>query len=430
MVAIADGLTALAGPVTGSAPPGVLWLDDVQWLDAASLEALEFLIRRPDRYRILVLWTWRPDDLDAETEAVTRRIVDRPSTTTVALDRLTRADVASLVAAAPSGASDAEAAEDLVDRLVAASEGLPLYIVEVLAGLPRASPETLPSGVRAVLRERLAALDEMSAQVVAAASVIGRSFDVATLRHAGGRSDAETVDAIDVAQARGIVRDAGAGYDFAHAALRDLAYEELSLARRRLLHHRVAEALRLDLGRSGRDDLGRLTLIAAHERAAGRDAEAAAAYHEAGTRAAELYANRAAIEQFEAALALGDPDPVVLHVAIGRLRTRLGDYAGAIAAFEAAAARAGGDDLATIEWSLARAHLRRGDLAAAAFHLEAALARTPTTGCAPGSSSTGPSSSDVRATWRPRADPRPTHWPPPRRPAMTWQPVPPGACSG
>ncbi len=150
------------------------------------------------------------------------------------------------------------------------------------------------------------------------------------VRHASGRSEGETVDALDELLRRGLVREAGPAFDFAHPGLRDLAYESTSLTRRRLLHRRVAEALRLDLAGSGRDDLARLALIAAHERDGGRSVEAAEAFRLAGARAAAIFANREAIEHDEAALSLGHPDVVGLRRAIGRLRTRLGDYVGAI----------------------------------------------------------------------------------------------------
>jgi tetratricopeptide (TPR) repeat protein len=64
---------------------------------------------------------------------------------------------------------------------------------------------------------------------------------------------------------------------------------------------------------------------------------------------------------------------VGLHASIGALRTRLGDYAGAIAAFESAAALATPTELPGVEAALGRAHLRRGDLAAADHHLSAAV---------------------------------------------------------
>ena len=365
IAALADGLTMLAGRDV----PGLLWLDDLQWADGATLEAVGFLVRRLAGRRLGVVLAWRPEDLDPDGTAFAERILRLPGARILELQRLDRPAVAAIVAA--SGASPSEAA---IDRLATASEGLPLYVVEALATDPTLPDLSMPQGVRSVLRARLDAASEMAGQILTAASVIGRSFDLATVRYASGRSEEETVDAIDELLARRLVREVDTRYDFAHGGLRDLAYERASLARRRLLHRRVAEAFRLDLAGRGRDDVGRLVAVAMHERDAGRDAEAAEAFRVAGQHAAAVFANREAIDHDEAALALGHPDVVGLHTAIGGLRTRLGDYDGAIAALEAAAAVGGREQAPAIELALARAHLRRGDLVAADGHLEAGLA--------------------------------------------------------
>ena len=61
----------------------MLWIDDVQWLDAASREAVDVLVRRlPGRPLALVL-TWRPEDLDVDGEAFAVRVLGRPGTTDV-----------------------------------------------------------------------------------------------------------------------------------------------------------------------------------------------------------------------------------------------------------------------------------------------------------------------------------------------------------
>jgi DNA-binding SARP family transcriptional activator len=360
--AIVDGLSWL---VTGPSP-GAIWIDDVHWLDGASLEAIGVLARRLSDRPLVMLVAWRDEDVPVESAAALRALAEA-SRQPIVLPRLTDAAVAALVEQlGPAGLSDAER-----ERIGAASEGLPLYVVGALAMIDAGAPDPapIPPGVRAVLRSRLDAIDETGSQVLAAAAIIGRTFDVATVRHASGRSEEETVDALDRLAARAIVRDGPAGYDFTHGALRDLVDERIGLARRRLLHQRVAEALRLDVGGLGRDDLGRWTGIAIHEREAGRTEAAAEAYREAATRAAQVFANQAVIEHAGAALALGHQDGLALHSLIGRARTRLGDYDGAVAAFEAAAARASEAELPGIELAIGRARLRRGDLAGADRHL-------------------------------------------------------------
>lgn len=366
--AFADALTTLvAGPT-----PGLIWVDDLHHVDGSSLEALSFLAHRLRGRSIALLVTWRREDLTADGVTTAGDLVRTPGAQVVTLDRLDRNAVAAL-ARASGWTSDAD-----IEAMAIGAEGLPLHVVEVLSS-PRATPGAVPRGVRELLRERIASIGETATQVLSAAAVIGRSFELDTVRHASGRSDEETLVAIEELIRRGLVREigllpvGGLRYDFSHGALREVAYEATSLTRRRLLHRRVAGALRLDLGGAGRDGVARFTLIAGHERAAGRNAEAAEAYREAADRAQAIFANREAIEDLEAALALGHPDGSDLRARIGQLHSRLGEYPAAIAELETAAALATPAQLPAIELELGRVHGRRGDLAAAASHLDAAL---------------------------------------------------------
>ena len=65
-------------------------------------------------------------------------------------------------------------------RLYDETEGLPLFVVEYLAALGADPDGALPAGVRELLPARLEPVSETAAQVLAAAAVIGRSFDVDT----------------------------------------------------------------------------------------------------------------------------------------------------------------------------------------------------------------------------------------------------------
>ena len=161
--------------------------------------------------------------------------------------------------------------------------------------------------------------------------------------------------------------------------LRDAAYESLTLARRRL-HRRVAEAIRELSG--ARDDLARLALIAAHEREAGREPEAALAFAVAGMRASNVWATQEAIGHLETAIALRHPEPWNLHAQLGELRMRAGDYVGSIASLETAAASAPADLLPATERALATVH-RDAETGHGRRHLIAALAAVAGSGLAP-----------------------------------------------
>lgn len=370
--AVVGALTAMAAGPT----PGIVWIDDFHLVDDSTREAVVYLARRLRDRPLALLLTWRREDLPTPAIRSADELIRVPGAVVVSLDRLDRAAVASLVRAARP---DDPAMDELIDGFVADSEGLPLHVVEALAGgdTPGA---TIPHGVQALLRERLASVGETASQLLSAAAVIGRSFDLATVRHTSGRSEEEAIDAIEELMRREIIREipgpaSGAvRYDFRHGRLRDTAYEGTSLARRRLLHRRTADAFRLDLAGLGRDDVARFALIAGHEREAGRTKEAGEAFLEAANQAQAVFANREAVDHLEAALALGHPEAPRLHARIGELRARLGDYPAAVVALETAAALVDPAELPGIEIALAHVHLRRGDLASAASHLDAALA--------------------------------------------------------
>jgi DNA-binding SARP family transcriptional activator/tetratricopeptide (TPR) repeat protein/energy-coupling factor transporter ATP-binding protein EcfA2 len=364
--AIATGLAALAeGEV-----PGLIVVEDLQWADAASRQALGWLCRRLADRPSLVALTWRPEDLDDDGLAFVATLEAAPRAESIYLGRLDLDAVRALLAASERAGLPALDPQ----RLFEESEGLPLYIVEALATDPDQKTDTSARTVSTLLRERLGSVGGTAAQVLSAAAVIGRSFDLALVRWTSGRSEEETVAAIEELIRRGIVRDQlsgqGAVFDFAHARFREAAYEATSFARRRLLHGRAAAWLRTE---SSGQDPARLAHLAVHELAAGREAEAAEAFRGAGLRARALYANREAAGHLETALALGHPDAMNIQVALGEIRTTQGAYAGAIAALEAAAALSDQDALPAIEVRLGRVHARRGELSTAASHLDIAI---------------------------------------------------------
>jgi tetratricopeptide (TPR) repeat protein len=223
-------------------------------------------------------------------------------------------------------------------------------------------------------------VEETARQVLQAAAVIGRSFDLETLQATSGRSDEEIVSALEMLADRGIIaevaEDAGVAprYDFTHEKLRALVYAETSLARRRLLHGRAAAAL-AERARRRREGDAPAGQIAHHCRLAGLEAEAAAYFVRAGDHARALYANTEALAHYRAALALGHPDTEALYEAIGDLQTLAGEYAAALDSLETAAALTptGSLALAGVEHKLAMLHGRRADWTAAESHFAAAV---------------------------------------------------------
>ena len=362
--------SALEGPA-----PGVLFVDDLQWTDSASLELLGYLIRRLRDLPVSFVLSWRTEEA-AHLQHLTRVSDDsgRVRTLVLELDRLGVRQVTELVRATPL----AHAVDDtLIERLLAETEGIPFFLTEYLSVLAQSGDEpwSLPEGIRSLLGARIESISDAGRQLLTTAAVIDRDFDFETAVRASGRSEMETVDALDELIRRGLMWQLPTvgdvpRYRFSHDRLRAFVYDEMSPARRRLLHRRVAEAL----SSAGRGDpVAVAGLIARHHRLAGNDAEAALAHADAGDHARALFANSEALAHYESALALGHPESSALHEAIGDLRLLRGDYTGAVAAYETSAASADRHGLLRIEHKLGEVHQRRGAWDLASSHLSVAL---------------------------------------------------------
>ena len=371
------GVSEVICHLLSGAVPGVLFLDDVHWADAASLDLLGYLARRLNDLPVLLIVAWS----EAGSAPRLRRLLTEAQRAgtgrLVPLTRWRPSDVLSLVVADERLRPQAT---DVTDRLYRETEGLPYFVIEYLNALAgRPDNWRMPPSVRDLLAGRLALADQAEMQLLQTAAVIGGSFDYASLLEASGRSEEEVVSGLERLLERGLIREANDAphgdwddprYDFSHQQLRSLVYAETNLARRRLLHRRVAAALQTQT--RGAKDSG-ASLIAYHYRRGGHDATAADYYRRAGDYARTLYAHREALDHYETALALGHPATGALHEAQGDLRLLLGEYSAALRAYESAAAQAAPAALARLEHKLGQLHERRGQWELADSHFCAAL---------------------------------------------------------
>lgn len=408
-----EGVSQFIVALCQGSVPGILFVDDVHWADEATLDLLTYLARRLAARPLLILLTLRGEQL-LPNHRLQQLLLDMQSQgggLLIALGRLDESAVHELVAAVRSGS------DHLARRLYQETEGLPFFLIEYLAMLEtgvglgettsRDSPAVegdqaseawpLPGSARDLLLSRLVRVNETGRQLLHSAAVIGRSFDFDTLREVSGRGEEEIIGALESLIDQGLVIERAATrvrptaaaelpsphliYDFSHEKLRELVYAETSLARRRLLHRRVAETLanawrREPLGAPGRPSAAQ---IARHYQQAGVDRQAADYFRRAGDEASALFANADALNHYQSALALGHPDPAGLHEASGDMHTLLGDYASALSSYEAAAAlvepEADGHVLGRLERKLGNVYERRGERELAASLYQRALSK-------------------------------------------------------
>jgi DNA-binding SARP family transcriptional activator len=292
---------------TGTQPSGILVLDDAHWADADSLALLTYLARRLAGRPLFILVTWRSESVPAHHRLRTLLAESQRAGwgTALPLSRLGSEEVAALVRAVHTAAP-----AQLEERLYRETEGLPFFVVAYLVAIAEAATlseaETavweMPSGVQELLYARLTAVSETARQLLQTAAVIGRSFTFDSVQAASGRSEEETVTALEQLMDQGVLMESVTGgtlaYDFHHEKMRALVYQETSLARQRLLHRRVADGL-------AQHQKGSAGQIAHHYQLAGQAGKAANYYRLAGEEARRVYANAAALRHFQAALALG-----------------------------------------------------------------------------------------------------------------------------
>jgi DNA-binding SARP family transcriptional activator/predicted ATPase len=377
-----EGIGQVLGALLAGEKPGILWLDDLQWADSASLDLLGFLCRRWQERPYHLLVSWRSGDL-TDSSMLPQLLAEARRTGAgkmISLERLNSQMVDELVDGFMLDLKEPGKRIDFSSRLFAETEGLPFLLTAYLQASRQEPAHTttqwaMPATVRDLFESRLAMVQETERQILQTAAVIGRPCGFQLLQAASGRSDDETINALEAALAhRLLIEQPELGYDFSHHKLRDLILDDMSLARKRLLHRRVAKILAIELGVSEKVPSEFAARIAHHYQQAGLDHKAAAYFFQAGEYARGLFANREALQHYLTALALGHSETCYLHQACGDLNIRLGQYTAALNHFERAATSCPPQQHSALAHKIAQVYYRRGEWGAAEYHFQQAEA--------------------------------------------------------
>ena len=384
--------------------PLVLAIDDTQWLDPPSADALAFAARRLRDEPVGFLLARRAEaSEESRVELETALDSDRLTRLVIgpldirSLDRLLRAQLGR------------QFLRPALVELQRVSGGNPFFALELGRALltrdvspAPGEPLPVPATLNELVRERLAGIPTAAREAALVVSALSRPTVELVAAAAGGGGGAA---ALEKAAAAGVLEVADGRVRFSHPLLASVVYAQTPPARRRELHARLAEivddpdeqALHLALAASGPDAQVAATVEDAARRARARGAPQAAA--ELWDRARMLTppddadAWRRAIEAGECHLEAGDTDrarrlleEVVARLPPGHERafalTRLAWVSGFGQGFHVSAdlfrdalAEIGDDPAARIEierglaWSIHET----GDVAAAEPHARAAL---------------------------------------------------------
>jgi len=252
-------LTALAAEA-----PVALLLEDIHWAEEGSLALLRFLLNGLATEKVLVVATYRPEEIAERRErspalsAALRAVIQDRHVETLKLERLDRDGVAEmirLIFRVP------EVAPSFVAFVYRETEGNPLFVEETLKsfyedglsprkfaveGAPIPSDYDVPGTVRGIIQRRLSRLDERTLRVLEAAAVIGDEFAAEGIRAAVSINEGYLADILGgCAEHELVVPAAGVGdtYRFAHGKIRDEVYRQIGRRRRKRLHQNVGRYL-------------------------------------------------------------------------------------------------------------------------------------------------------------------------------------------
>ena len=283
--AVSDVLTRLA-----AISPLVVLLDDIQWAEPTAVQLLRHLGRALVGAPVLLILSARDTDerRSSELRAVLADLECRPGRR-ICLEGLDEDELAGLTAsllavdaaavapAVPARLRDQTAGNPLyaaqLARHWAESGRLTLAAAEVGFADPAADDE-VPANLRNLLWSRVSSLGDEGVEVLSAAAVLGTQFAVDAVIDMAGICEGDALDALDAAEAAGLLADVparAATLRFVHVLVARAVYAGLPRGRRRRLHAKAAEVLAKQPGAVTIDLAARL---ARHYNLGGMPAEA------------------------------------------------------------------------------------------------------------------------------------------------------------
>jgi predicted ATPase len=316
--------------------PAVIFLDDLQWADASTVDLLGYLADRLSTMRIAMVVTYRPSELVQTKHPFLSLKLDlqaRRACRELYLEYLRPAAVTEYVALEFPNHSFPE---EFIRLIHQRTEGHSLFLVDVLRDLRRrhvlvedprggwvlseglaAIERELPESVRSMIQRKLDALNDDARQLLAAASVQGVDFDSAMVAEALEIDEQDAEDRLDrLEREHALVRFTGEEtcpdrtvtmrYRFAHGLYQNTMFSSLRPTRRAAMAGAIAAGLVRRWGDRTPEIAGELAVLFETARAA---IAAARYFSVAAASATRLFAHDEARKLALRGLALLHPMP-------------------------------------------------------------------------------------------------------------------------
>ena len=331
--------------------PLIVIIEDLHWSDSTSLEFLLLLARRIPSQGILLLVTYRSDEITPELTHFLAELDRERLGVELALKRMSQGDVDAMLQAIFD--LKTPISKEFLDIILPLTEGNPFFIEEILKALmadgdifyadgtwdrKEINQLRIPRTVQDAVQRRTQQLDEQTIQALTLASVMGRQFDFGLLQELLAVNETDLMGILKrLVQAQLIVEESADHFAFRHALTREAVYATLLLRERQRLHRLVGEALERLHATTINSHLADLSY---HYYSGGVWQKALEYSQKAGDQAQALYAQREAIVYYSRArVSVQELNIAIkseLLSARGHAYDILGDFKSAFDDFEAA----------------------------------------------------------------------------------------------
>jgi tetratricopeptide (TPR) repeat protein len=274
----------------------LLFVDDADAADDATLAVLRYLAQSGPRERILVVAAFRPAERGTALARFTQGLLAESSVRELSLGPLGDDEAAALV----ERRSGRRLEPATVRRIVELAGGSPFALEELTAVVSPSGELRIPARLDAALTSRLDLLAPELRAVLSRAAIAGTVLTADQFVALSGASEERAFELLDDALAAGVLVADPRGYRFRHGLIRERLVAVLPAHRREQTHRLAADRL---AARGAAP-----ATIGHHLLAGGRGAEAVAWLQDAAVAASALGAYRDALGYVEAALPHADRD--------------------------------------------------------------------------------------------------------------------------
>ncbi len=337
--------------------PVILYLDDLQWADPTTLKLLHYLSRNTKNNNLLILGTYRPEDLVASDDEMThnlRTIMQNMNRENlyeeIKLERLEKDYVKQFI---ENSLGNIDIDQESVEKIYSECEGNPLFLLEIIQMMALEGYITdkqdewvehkdidefdMPSKVYDVVIRRLDRLMRDQRDLLECASVVGREFESDILGEVTGVNRVKLLRHLnEIERTHNLIQSIKKKYRFDHNKFREVLYKSINEELRDEYHRMIAESYE-NLYTKNIDEVAPLL---AHHYHKAEDERAIRYLLQTGDATKERYANEEALILYNNAVSLAKEKDIDVPTkgleGLGDVYNLTGDYDKSVERYEEA----------------------------------------------------------------------------------------------